>query len=108
MLASLLKYDIEIYTQTTGTKNEVGERVTADTLYKRKRAGVKYLTGGEAREANQKTANVSIRFQIRYDATITEKMKIKYNGNMFDINSIEPHDELNQQYQFINASKIVK
>lgn len=108
MLASLLKYDIEIYTQSAGAVNGVGERVTTDTLYKRKRAGVKYLSGSESKEAGQKTANVSIRFQIRFDATVTEKMKIKYSGNMYDINSIEPHDELNQQYQFINASKITK
>lgn len=108
MLTSLLNRDIEIWQPGTATTNAVGEKESTDVLYKRKRAGVKYLSGTEASETSQKTVKTTIRFQVRYDATLTEQMKIKYMGNLYDINTIEPHFELNQQYQFVTASKISK
>jgi SPP1 family predicted phage head-tail adaptor len=104
MLTSALKYQVSIYQRTEAT-DTTGDTVFTNVLYKTVWAGVKYESGNESREAEQVTASVKVRFQIRYNNNITEKMHIVYDGQKFDIDYIE---KIGRETMFLHTTKLLK
>jgi len=104
MIASLLKYRIEIK-QVSTTRDTTGDSVRTETTYKNAWAGVKYDTGAESTTTDQRTAEVKVRFQIRYDANITDTMIVIHNGESYDIKFIE---KINRDTLFLHGARINK
>jgi len=84
---------IEVYTQTTAT-NTYGEKVDMDSLLVTIWAGIETAGGSEKIEGDKATSTRVIRFTIRRRTGLTEKMKIKYDGNWYQITAIEELDRM--------------
>lgn len=71
------------------------------------RASVEPLRGKEYFEAQKIGGEQPVRFRIRYKAGITNKMRINYNGRIFNIASppINPN-ERNRELQIMAVEKI--
>lgn len=75
--------------QYTTAKDAYGQRVQSWTTYRQVWAKIAYEGGQEDFEAEQKSVNRIVKFFVRYDSGITEKMRISYGSLYYDINNIE-------------------
>lgn len=64
-------------------------------------AVIKDVYSGESEESGQKTSTLNGAFRLRYDATITEKNRLSYDGRLWDIVSVVP--DAMKMYMTINA-----
>lgn len=72
----------------TTTTNAFGEKVQSWTTTKTVWAQVKFTSGGERFEAKKVTEVNNLVFTIRYDAVITSKAHVIYNGKVYGIESV--------------------
>ena len=75
----------------TPTGNAIGEPIKSWSTYATRWAAIEPLLGREYWAAQQVVAENSVRFRLRYDATtaaITPKMRVSYDGRLFDIQSV--------------------
>jgi SPP1 family predicted phage head-tail adaptor len=79
----ILIQKVAIVTGATGQPIEQWE------TYRQKWAKLSYEGGSEKFEADKETAINVVKFMIRYEATITEQMKVVYDSNDYDILYIE-------------------
>lgn len=93
---------IEIYS-VTETSDGFGGVTTANVLYKTVWAQMVPSGGTEGFEAKKLTAVNQVIFIIRYLAALTEKYKIKYESNWYDILKIEAPDR--KRYLNVVAEK---
>jgi len=75
--------------QSTTTTNDYGEKVDGWATYRKVWAMLSFVRGDEQFEAEQKTAVRVVKFFVRYDSSITEKMRISWDSKIYDIRSIE-------------------
>jgi len=77
--------------QSTATKNSYGEDVDSWATYRKVWAMLTYESraSNEQYEADQKVAVRIVKFTVRYDSAITEKMRISWDSGIYDIRSIE-------------------
>jgi SPP1 family predicted phage head-tail adaptor len=75
--------------QVTEAQNTYGEPVKTWTNFAINRwADVDPLSGSEYLQAQQTAARVDYRFRTRYVTGITPKMRVVYNGENYDIESV--------------------
>jgi len=72
----------------TNTADAYGQKVPTWATHRTVWARIAYENGDEGYEADQKVATRVVKFFVRYDSTITEKMRVNYNG-YYDILAIE-------------------
>ena len=95
------KIVIESYSLAKNAQFEsVGTWATYHTCF----ANVQKAGGTEYVEADKVTATNKVKFKIRYFGGITEKMRIVYNSDYFDIIEIQ---ELEREGLWITATKKV-
>ena len=77
---------IEQYSEVTdswGQRTRVWS--TLDTVW----AMVRYESGSEELEADQMVAVRLTKFTVRYSSSYNEKLRVIYDGNIYDVRSIE-------------------
>jgi len=72
----------------TDTRSTTGDVIPVWTDLSKVWAKKRAIRGGENIAQGQITAVTSVAFTIRYKATVTEKMRISYNGDYYFINAI--------------------
>lgn len=92
--AGLLEKLIEIYKPQI-TINEYGEQNEEFVYYRTIRAREIYNSGSRANENGDITYNYQRTFEVRHYQPISERDRIKYNGKMYIILSVEPRDRDN-------------
>jgi SPP1 family predicted phage head-tail adaptor len=88
------KITFQHYTQT---ENDMGDTINEWTVHSERWAMIKTVQGKEFVQAASVQGERSVRFVIRYAKGLTNDMRIKYDGRMFEI--IAPpinDDELNK------------
>ena len=70
------------------TQSSTGYPAQSWGTYATRWASVKNTGGGEDEESGQKTATRGTVFTIRYDISVTEKHRILYRSNLYDIKAI--------------------
>lgn len=88
--------------QSTSTRNDHGEDVYVWTVFLTLFASVKKAGGKENSEGGKDTATNRKKFKVRFFPSITEKMRIDYNGDKYDIEEIQ---ELGREGLWITATK---
>lgn len=73
----------------TTTTNTFGEAVETWGTFRKVWAKLSYVSGNEQFEAGEKTAVTINKFFIRYADDITEKMRISWDSDIYDIRAIE-------------------
>lgn len=87
MKAGFLRYVITILQKGT-LKSAFGDVIAGYTVYKIVKAALVTQSGNKVVE-NSELFNVKLReFQLRFDANITEDMRISYNNGVYKILSI--------------------
>ena len=79
------------------TQNAGGEQEDVWTTVHTVWASVRPLRGRELFAAQQINSEISSTVQIRYRAGITSKMRLSYDGRLFDILAVVNPDERNEQ-----------
>ncbi len=99
MQAGKLRHPITIQSSST-TRNTNGETVPIWQDVANRRASVEPLSGREMWQARQIDASVTHRVTLRADAAlnITPKMRVLFNGRIFDINFADKPDEITRKY----------
>lgn len=92
--AGLLNKLIEIYKPHL-TINEYGEQDEEFVYYRTIRAREIYNNGSRNNENGDITYNYQRTFEVRHYQPISERDRIKYNGKMYIILSVEPLDKEN-------------
>lgn len=111
--AGRLNHKVEIYQQTTTTDN-TGQPVKTFTSKGYAWAAVRSMTGSEkANSGREEMATIIYAFELRYSGTLTVTDKIKYNGYMWDIQSLAPRGRMNRDTieviaECLEVSTIVK
>jgi SPP1 family predicted phage head-tail adaptor len=59
-------------------------------------ADIKTIKGSEYYEANVTANKIPMRFIIRYREGITTKQKVKYKGDLYNIESVQNDNAMNQ------------
>lgn len=78
--------------ESTLTKDEYGQEMTAWGTFATVWAKVEDKSGSESYQADQLTATRMTVFTIRWIAGLTEKMRILYNYDYYDIQAIKSPD----------------
>lgn len=91
MRAGLLNKLIKIYKPQI-TINEYGEQDEEFVYYREIRAREIYNSGNRTNENGDITYSYQRTFEVRHYQNITERDRIKYNGKMYMILSVEPLD----------------
>jgi SPP1 family predicted phage head-tail adaptor len=102
------RYDQEIVIQSyTETKSANGGVVRSYSTYASVWAQVLPKGGNEAQEAKEKTARRICDFNVRKDGlTLNETMRIVWDGETFDITTIDrAGNRLNEYYMIRGLSK---
>lgn len=80
---------IQVY-KPTETVNQYGARKETNSIYKTIYASVKYTSGNVQQGNYQSNDFTNVEFIIRYRNDISIDDQIKYNGNSYKIQFIEP------------------
>lgn len=94
---------ITIEYDTGNTKNEGGEPVPDWQTYCQAWAKIESKSGSEAYEAEQLVGTIVKEFTIHYQSGITQKMRVSYNSEYYDISYIAELGR--EQYLVITAEK---
>ena len=92
--------------QVTETRDSYGAVVEAWGVFAVVNASVSPLVGREYIAAKQISADVTHKIRLRYLSGITPKMRISWDGRIFDIESILNVDECNRE-MVIMAREII-
>jgi len=87
MRAGRLRHRVTIQRYTV-TQNDYGEEVESWTTHATRWAAVEPLTGREYFDAQQMTAEVSLRVRVRHDSTteaLTARDRISHDGRTLEI-----------------------
>ena len=87
MRAGALRHQIVIQ-RYTATKDSVGAEVKSWLAFATLRASYEPLMGKELFAAQQEQASVTTRFRVRYCAGITPKMRVLFEGRLFNVESV--------------------
>lgn len=87
MLAGSLDRRIVIQ-QRTDTRDAAGEPIPTWSVLDTVWAALEPLQGQELIEAQETNAKRKARFRIRYRTDVTEKMRVVWDGETWDINAI--------------------
>lgn len=92
--------------QYTETENDRGEVIDTWSNLATVFAGLSYSTNTEKVEGEKETVFGTVDFLIRYRSDVDEKMKIRFDGEDYDIKSIIRHDKRGRdRYLIIKAVK---
>lgn len=87
---------------TTASQDAYGaEAITWENFAVHRAAEVTPLSGREFFDAQQTQGSIEVRFKIRYIKGITSKMRILYNGEGYDIQSVINLNERNRELQIL-------
>lgn len=84
-----MKHTIEIW-RVSSVKNEYGEVVDTPSLIRKVKAQVQKASGKKIEDNDEIFSTISIKVQTWNHYGITEKDMIKYDGNMYTVDFIEP------------------
>lgn len=77
----------------TATQDATGQEILSWATFATVRASVEPLNGKESFTAEQEQAKATTRFRVRYIEGVTPKMRVNYDGRLFNIVSVlDPHD----------------
>lgn len=79
---------ITIQTASASGVDAFGESTSTWYTYAQPWARMEWKTGNEGEDAQQIANKEVIEFLVRYDSGITPKMRISYDSDLFDIESI--------------------
>lgn len=96
MRAGRLNKKITIQQATDGRSTSGAVEPTWST-YAVAWASVEPATGREFEDSDQVNAEASIKFRIRYKSGITNKMRISWDGRVFDITAVLNQYERNRE-----------
>jgi len=100
MRAGGLRNLIEIE-HNTPTRDVYGGLVDSWSVHKRVWAEVKPVTGSELLKSDQLTSKAVYNIWIRYLATVTTQMRIKFNGRYFNIKNVPLVDERGEKMKLL-------
>ncbi len=102
MRAGRLRHRITIQ-QNAPTRNGKGEEVDSWSTFGggARCAAVIPLAGREAFNAQQRHAAAELRIELRYLAGITTKMRVSYDGRLFDILDVADIEERGRETQLL-------
>lgn len=86
--------------------DEIGQEETEWKEFKKAWAMIKTVSGREYLAAASVQAERTYRFIIRYTKGINEKMKIEYDGRLFDIKSVLNDDEERKTLTIIATERV--
>ena len=95
---------ITLQSYTTSTDG-YGQKVQTYTTLATVWAGVRYASGTERIMANRETAVASCIFVIRYRAAVTEKTRILWGTDYYDIEHIAESLDGRKRYMELTATK---
>jgi len=72
----------------TETQSSTGYPAESWGTYATRWAAVTNTTGKEDEESGQKTATRKTTFMIRYDVNVTEKHRVTYRNNTYDVTAV--------------------
>lgn len=104
MRAGKLRHPIVIQT-IQETRNGYGEVIPTWVTFASVRASVEPLQGKEYFAANSQQTATTTRFRIRYLAGITASMRISFNGEVYDIESIINPNERNREIHIMTVKR---
>lgn len=105
MRAGQLRHSVTIE-QATESQNAIGEAIQTWTTFAKRRASVQPFQGREFWSAKQFNAESNLRVRLRYLTGLTTKMRISWNGRLFDIRSIVNADERNRELILIVEEQV--
>lgn len=79
------------------TRDDYGENVRTFSTFKKVKAGVDFRSGKEIQIDSQLTAVKVIKFTMRYLPSLDESMLIEYDGELYDIRSIEHYGSMHRK-----------
>lgn len=79
---------ITIQTASATGVDALGESTSGWSTYSQPWAKIEWESGSEGEDASQIANREIVSFLIRYDANITPMMRISYDSDLFDIESI--------------------
>jgi len=88
MIGGRLKYKIDVYSRSTARDDYSGFDIDYDLAFTTW-ADVKYIGGAEEIVNSQIFPSSDIQMYVRYRSDYNEKMRIKFNSEMYDIDFIE-------------------
>jgi len=91
-----MRHTIEIWSNTS-SRNEYGELVNEWVKVKVAKAQVTKVSGNTQLQNSQAFASMSIKISVWDHHNITESNRIKWDGNMYSINFIEPSFDSRKQ-----------
>jgi len=77
-----------IIQEPTEARGATGQSTPNWSTFRTVWADVKTLTGSENLDADQFVAKADTKFRVRYLSGLTRKMRISYNGDLYNILSI--------------------
>lgn len=92
--------------ETTQTQNSYGEVIDAWSTYAFIWASVEPTSGREFMAAQQINSEITIAFRTRYLSGVTAKMRISWDGRLFDIESVINPVEKNEQLLIICRERL--
>lgn len=90
MRPGLMRHRIQIQSLTE-TRNALGEKESSWTELKTVWSTYEPKTAGESYQEDQFQAKRTVLFRIRYREGITSKMRVLYDGDVYDIQSVVPY-----------------
>ncbi len=99
--AGLLRKRITIQNTTASQDTYGAQNITWENFAVNRPAEVTPLSGREFFDAQQTQSSIEVRFKIRYIRGIKPKMRILYNGEGYDIQSVINLNERNREFQIL-------
>lgn len=96
MRAGNLRHPVVIQ-ENTPTRSSTGANVDAWATFASVRARIEPMRGREYVGSEQLTDETTHKFTIRYCAGVAPKMRISWDGRLFDIQSVINHEERNRE-----------
>ena len=98
-MAEIGKLDQRVVIQNyTTTRDASGDQLETWSTLATVWAGVRYESGSEQQESDQKVATRTIIFTIRYLAGLTEKSRIVWDSRNYDVQFIDGNQRMRYYY----------
>lgn len=100
---------ITIETPTETTSSTTGERTIAWTTLASVWATVRYPSGSgsnEGMEQSRETSTIPVEFTIWYRTDVTEKMRVNFDSNYFDIQRVNRAGQRNEMLKLVTIKKL--
>lgn len=105
MQVGKLRHKISIEERTDSLDGR-GESVEIWSKYLSAKAGIYSIDGDETEKMHQENNSVTHRVIMRYRAGVTAKMRVNFNGRLFDIESVINVNERNKSLKLMCEERL--